>query len=60
MKNKPRDAAYRKYKQMKKRDESEKAKKARAKARMSLDHNPLEGGPLSESKDPLADVKNKR
>lgn len=53
MKNKTRDAAYKKYKQMKAREQAEKEKKRKK----SIYYNPLEGGPLSESKDPLADVK---
>jgi len=52
------DSAYKKYKQMKKRSSIEQRKKDKAKAMLSLDHNPLAGGPLS--KGPLENVKRKK
>lgn len=51
------EAAYKQFKKMKKKMDKEELKKAKAKARMSLYHNPLSGGPLSKDKDPLKDVK---
>ncbi len=57
--SKVKDAAYKKYKQSRKREKKEELKKAKAKARMSLYSNLLAGGPLSKDKDPLKDVKGK-
>ena len=52
--SKTKKAAYEQYKAMKKKEQQEKEREAKK----SLNYNPLAGGPLS--KDPLADVKNKR